>query len=94
MLRYSAQKSVLKQKVLENAIKKTTTQTNFYITSWSALQNFLMELHQVYEKPISSIWELIFFIYLKKANVFVERIYQLRNFDINLKDFHLGCLFL
>ena len=33
-----------------------------------------------------------FFIYLQKPNIFVERLYQLKNFDMNFKGCHLGCL--
>ena len=45
-------------------------------------------------KVISSTWEPGFFIYLRKLNIFVERMYQLKNFDINLKGYHLRCLLL
>ena len=46
-------------------------------THWLGLQNFLIELSQVYQK----------------LNIFVERIYQLKNFDMNFKGYHLGCQF-
>ena len=29
----------------------------------------------------------------QKSNIFVERIYQLKSFDINFKGCHLGCQF-
>ena len=45
------------------------------------LQNFLMEFCEVYEKPFPNMG-LDFFIYLKKPNIFVERMYQLKNFDM------------
>ena len=44
-------------------------------TSWLGLQNFLMELYQVYQK----------------SNRFVEKIYQLKNFDMNFEGCHLSC---
>ena len=39
--------------------------------------NIFMELYQAYQK----------------SNMFVERICQLKNFDMNFKGCHLGCLF-
>ena len=75
-------------------LKRTITQTNFWFTSWLDLQNFLMEFYQVYENSYSQQGSPIFLNYLKRPNMFVEKIYQLKNFDMNLKSCHLGCLFL
>ena len=60
------------------------------MTSWLDLQNFLMEFYQVYEKSCPQHVSQ-FFIYVKRPSIFVERIYQLKNFDMNVKGFHLGC---
>ena len=50
-------------------------------TSWLGLQNFLMEFYQVYEKSHPQLGTR-FFYYLKMPNIFVERMYQLKNFDM------------
>ena len=65
----------IKTALKEMLWKRTITQINFYVASWLGLQNFLMELYQVYQT----------------SNIFVERIYQLKNFDMNFKGCHLGC---
>ena len=72
-------------------LKINITQTNFLITSWFSLQSLLIEFYQVYEKSYLQ-YGSQFFFYLIKPNIFVQRIYQLANFDMNFKDCHIGCL--
>ena len=74
-------------------LKRTITQTNFQITSRLDLQNFLIEFYQVYQKVISQHVSQ-FFICLKRPGIFAQRIYQLKNFDMNLKGCYQSCLFL
>ena len=64
----------------KNSSTRNIMKQNYHsnkFTSWLGLQNFLMELYQVYQK----------------SNIFVERIYRLKNFDMNSKGCHLGCQF-
>ena len=46
-------------------LKRTSTQTKFYITSWLGLQNVLMELNHVYEK-----------LYPQHGSLFISFIWQ------------------
>ena len=81
------------QKQLQNNffLKINITQTNFLITSWFSLQSLLIEFYQVYEKSYLQ-YGSQFSFYLIKPNIFVQRIYQLANFDMNFKDCHIGRL--
>ena len=74
------------------SLKKTIIQTNFYITSWVILplNRFSIKyIKKLYPQHVSQ-----FFICLKRPGIFVQRIHQLKNFDMNLKGYYLGCLLL
>ena len=79
----------------KNGSKRNVIKENYHSNLilnylWLDLQNFLMEFYQVYEKSCPQHGSQ-FFIYVKRPSIFVERTYQLKNFDMNVKGFHLGC---
>ena len=53
------------------------------------LNRILSSISKSYPQHVSQ-----FFICLKRPGIFVQRIYQLKNFDMNLKGCYLGCLLL
>ena len=52
-----------------------------------------MEFYHVYEKSYSNMG-VNYFIYFKNPSILAERIYKLKNFDMNFKGCHLGCVLL
>ena len=62
-------------------LKRTITQTNFCITSWLGLQNFLMEFYQVHEKSN-------FFNLFEKAICFWGKNLSTEDFDMKFKGCH------
>ena len=70
-------------------LKRTITQTNFCITSWLGLQNFLMEFYQVHEKSN-------FFNLFEKAICFWGKNLSTEDFwhEIQRLSSDLGCLLL
>ena len=84
-----------KSNSLKNGIKKKHHSNNFVSWLLVGCTKFHKRVPSGIWKVISSTWESIFFIYLKKNNIFLmERIYQLRNFDTNVKGCHLSFLLL
>ena len=55
-------------------LKRTITQTNYYITSCLCLQNFLIEFYQVYQKVISPKCESILYLFEKARHFCAKNI--------------------
>ena len=51
----------------------------------------LLNFTQVHENLYSQHGTQFFYSF-ERSNIFVEKMYQLKNFDMNFKGRHLGCL--
>ena len=76
---------------LKNGIKKKYYSNKF-------LNCLLVGWSKFHKRDPSSIWKVIsptlgsIFLFIWKKKIFVDRIYQLRNFDTNVRGCHLSCL--
>ena len=71
------QKNIAKRNVIKEN-HHSNKFLNYFLVGF--LENFLIEFCQVYEKLYPQ-HGTQFFYYLKEPNIFVERMYQLNNFD-------------